>query len=110
MNIKKFENFNSKTFNTLSTISELTNYYLCDDCNAMWRSELNATLENRCRFCGKYNINNIDSDDWFDEVALRLDSDELPLNEEDREKSRTLVDLVSLDKYIDSRKKGFNIN
>ena len=109
-NVKKFENFSSNSFNAISTIGDLTNYYLCDDCGALGKSQLNEPKENRCRFCGKKNITTLDSDEWFDKVGERIDPDEIELNEKDREKSRTIVDLISLGKYIDNARKGFKTN
>lgn len=78
-----------------TTANMLTNYYSCDECNALWRNfnSLNTT----CPYCGSIEIEDISEDEWYELVKKRLNNDEIKELEADRKKqSETFVDLTKL--------------
>jgi len=113
--LKQFESSEWKesikeNYYPISTVASLTNYYVCDDCNALWR-ELNRPLSNRCPYCGSNNIRTLDSDDWFDMVKQRLDDpDEIKELEKERQMAYILVDLETYGKNVHDINVRKNIN
>lgn len=97
--MRKIKNFESFDFNqTIPTTSKdyLTNFYSCDDCNALWK-EFNKKSEN-CKFCESNNIEEISPNEYYELVKLRLDDDDEleDLNKEKENDSNTFVDLTKL--------------
>lgn len=81
----------------ITTINMLTNYYSCDECNALWRSF--NSINNTCSYCGSIEIEEISENEWYDLVKNRMDSDEIKELEKDRKiQSETFVDLTKLKK------------
>jgi hypothetical protein len=93
--IKTFETFDfSQTLPVVSK-SDLTLYYHCDDCNALWK-ELNKESSN-CKFCDSDEIEELSKDEWYETVGDRLDDDEAEdLNSERSEEEETFIDLYKL--------------
>lgn len=96
--MKKIKNFESFDFNqTIPTTSKdhLTNFYSCDDCNALWK-EFNKKSES-CKFCESQSIEEISPDEYYELVKMRLDDDEIEdFNKEIENDSNTFVDLTKL--------------
>lgn len=96
--MKKIKNFESFDFNrTISTTSKdnLTLFYSCDECNALWKN-FNEQSDN-CKFCESSEIEEIDPDEYYELVKLRLDEDEIEDLEKEKESdSNTFVDLTKL--------------
>jgi hypothetical protein len=95
--LKKFEGFTNSNPLPTTSISCLTNYYSCDECDALWKS-FNKTY-NKCKFCYSDEIEDMPKDEWYELVKQRLEPDEA----EDLEKQRikedeTLVDLRKLNR------------
>jgi hypothetical protein len=95
--IKKFEAFDfSKTIAATSK-NFLTNYYSCDECNALWK-ELNETCD-KCKFCDSDEIEDISDDEYYELQKSRLDEDEIEDMESERNKdSEEFVNLYNLKK------------
>lgn len=96
--MKKIKNFESFDFNqTIPTTSKdnLTLFYSCDECNALWKN-FNEQSDN-CKFCESSEIEEIDPDEYYELVKLRLDEDEIEDLEKEKESdSNTFVDLTKL--------------
>ncbi len=95
--VKTFEEFDfSRTLPAVS-VENLTFFYNCDDCNALWKN-FNEQSKN-CKYCSSDNISKLEADEWYDQVKLRLDEDEIEELELQREEDATnLVDLLTLRK------------
>lgn len=93
--IKKFEGFDFNQTLPVTTQNVLTNFYSCDDCDALWR-EFNETSE-KCKYCGSNEVEDLDEDEWYEIVKSRLDEDEIEELESNRRKeSETFIDILSL--------------
>lgn len=96
--MKKIKNFESFDFNqTIPTTSKdnLTLFYSCDECNALWKN-FNEQSDN-CKFCESSEIEEIDPDEYYELVKVRLDEDEIEDLEKEKESdSNTFVDLTKL--------------
>ena len=62
--------------NPWATKSSLSQFYNCLDCNALWQ-EVNKDFNYECKFCKSENIDNMNEDDYHNEVRTRLDKDEI---------------------------------
>jgi hypothetical protein len=93
--VKKFETFDfSKTIPATSK-EDLTSFYSCEECNALWKS-FNESCD-ECRFCESSEIEELDTEEYYELVKLRLDDEEAEdLESERREDSENLVDLYKL--------------
>lgn len=91
--IKKFEELDFNQTIPQTTVSELTNYYACGECNALFKLFNKRT--NHCLYCNGKDLNSVGFDKFYDEVSKRLDSDE----QEDLEfvKSEELNTYVNLE-------------
>jgi hypothetical protein len=103
--IKTYEDFDfSQTIPTTSK-NVLTNYYSCDECNALWK-EFNKNVE-KCKFCNCSEIEDLSEDEYYDLQRSRLDEDEIEDMESERSKeSEEFIDLINLDlqnKYLESK-------
>lgn len=93
--IKKFESFDFSKVLPIASASDLTMYYNCNDCNALWES-FNDPCD-KCRFCDTDNIKELDEDGYYDMVESRLEDDEVEDLRSEREKSKDkFVNLFSL--------------
>jgi hypothetical protein len=94
--IKKFETFDFSQTLPLASRSDLTLFYHCDDCNALWKV-FNKEVKN-CKFCNSLDIEELSEDEWYEAVGDRLDEEELEDLQSEREKdSEDFIDLVDLD-------------
>jgi hypothetical protein len=92
--IKTFETFDfSQTLPVVSK-SDLTLYYHCDECNALWK-ELNRE-SSVCKFCNSDEIEELSKDEWYETVGDRLDDDD---EKEDLESEKVKDDDDFLDLY-----------
>jgi len=98
--IKAFETFDFSQTLPLASKSDLTLFYHCDDCDALWKV-LNDEV-NECKFCKSSSIEELSKDEWYETVGDRLDDDE----KEDLESERISDDEEFLDLY--NLKKGNN--
>lgn len=73
--IKKFETFDFSQTLPLSSKEDLTLYYHCDDCDALWRVLINEV--DGCKFCKSSTIEELSKDEWCRTVGHRLDEDEI---------------------------------
>ncbi len=98
--IKKFEGFASdKMLKTLpmTTVNFLTNYYSCEECNALWKSFNKVDTE--CKFCKSDEIEDLSEEEWYEVVNSRLEPDEVKEMNKIREKeANQVVDLTLLKK------------
>ena len=91
--IKKFETFDFSQTLPLASKSDLTLFYHCDDCDALWKV-LNDEV-NECKFCKSSSIEELSKDEWYETVGDRLDDDE----KEDLESEKFKDDDDFLDLY-----------
>jgi hypothetical protein len=109
--IKKFESFDFNQTLPVTTKNFLTNFYSCDECDALWK-EFNKTSE-VCKFCNCKEIEDLSEDEYYDLQKSRLDEDEVEDMESERSKnSEELVNLGSLDNedvYYESKNYGIEI-
>ncbi len=98
--MKHLHKFDSFDFNqTLPATSKnfLTNFYSCDECNAIWK-EFNNTADN-CKFCNSDEVEELQESEWYEIAKSRLDEDEYKNLESDRKSSsEEFVDLLNLKK------------
>ena len=94
--IKTFETFDFNQTLPLASKSDLTIFYHCDECNALFR-EFNKEVDN-CKFCRSSEIEELSEEEWYEAVGDRLEEDEKEYLGLEREKeSEDFVDLVNLD-------------
>ena len=109
--IKMFESFDFEQTLPITTKNFLTNFYSCDECDALWK-EFNKTSE-VCKFCNCKEIEDLSEDEYYDLQKSRLDEDEIEDMESERSKnSEELVNLVSIDNedvYYESKNYGIEI-
>ncbi len=96
--IKKFETFDFNQTLPIASKSDLTMYYSCDDCDALWQT-FNEDND-KCRFCKSGEIEELGEDEYFDLVESRLEDDEVEDLRREREKDN-FVSLLSLEKDRD---------
>ena len=106
--IKKFESFDFDQTIPVTSRNVLTNYYSCDECNALWK-EFNKTSE-ECKFCNCKEIEDLSEDEYYDLQRSRLDEDEIEGMESERSKdSDEFINLDSIGKYYESKIHGTEI-
>lgn len=92
--IKTFETFDFNQTLPVASKADLTLYYHCDDCNALWK-EMDDV--NKCKFCESESIEELSKDEWYETVGDRLDEDELEdLNSERNKEEDNFIDLYKL--------------
>lgn len=95
--IKKFEAFDFSQTLPLASQSDLTLFYHCDDCDALWKV-FNKEAGN-CKFCKSSAVEELSQDEWYETVGNRLDEDEIEdLESERREEDDNFLDLYSINK------------
>lgn len=95
--IKKFESFDFNQTLPFASKADLTLYYHCDDCDALWKVLNNEV--NNCKFCKSSTIEELSKDEWYETVGDRLDEDEIEdLNNERQQEEDDFLDLHTLNK------------
>lgn len=95
--IKKYETFDFSQTLPVASKADLTLYYHCDSCNALWR-QLNQE-SNECKFCHSDEIEELSKDEWYETVGDRLDDEELKDLESERNKEEEdFIDLYKLNR------------
>ena len=95
--IKTFETFDFSQTLPFASKADLTNYYHCDDCDALWRILNQET--NSCKFCKSNSIEELSKDEWYETVGNRLDEDEVEDLESERMKEEEdFLDLYKLNR------------
>lgn len=95
--IKKYETFDFDQTIPVTSKNFLTNFYSCDECDALWK-EFNNTADS-CKFCGSDEVEELQEDEWYEISKTRLDKDEIEdLESEKNKESEDLVDLFSIKK------------
>lgn len=93
--IKTFETFDFSQTLPVGSKSDLSLYYHCDECNALWR-QFNQESDD-CKFCHSDEIEELSKDEWYEAVGDRLDEDEIgDLESEKNEEEDTFIDLFKL--------------
>ncbi len=106
--IKKFETFDFTQTLPVTTKNFLTNFYSCDECNAIWK-EFNKE-SSKCKFCSSDEIENLSEDEYYDLQKSRLDEDEIEDMESERNRgSEDLVDLVNMRSLSESNSYDYTI-
>jgi hypothetical protein len=59
-NIKKFENFEFSEIKP-EEISESTCYYSCDECDNIWKSDVESDC---CKFCDSDEVEELHEEEW----------------------------------------------
>lgn len=96
--MKKFETFDFSQTLPIASKADLTLFYHCDNCNALWK-EFNKEA-NDCKFCNSDEIEELSKEEWYEAVGDRLEEDEKEDLESERMKEEDdFVDLVNLNKY-----------
>jgi len=80
--IKTFEGFDFSQTLPIAPKSELTTYYSCDDCDAMWE-EFNKECE-QCEKCNSKNIEELSPEEYKE------------LSNKDNDDEEEYIDLLSL--------------
>ncbi len=98
--IKMFEEFDfSKKNSPIPIVSQndLTMFYSCDDCNALWKS-FNENLSG-CNFCKSSKIEELSESEYYSMVEDGLEEGEIEVLRDERKKeSENLLDMFSLGK------------
>jgi DNA-directed RNA polymerase subunit RPC12/RpoP len=81
--LKTFEELDFNQTTDAVAVSDLTNYYNCDDCKALFKI-FNKQL-NHCPYCRSKNLKNIGSDSYYSIESDRLDADEKELSKKHKE-------------------------
>ena len=96
--MKKFETFDFSQTLPIASKADLTLFYHCDNCNALWK-EFNKEVDD-CKFCNSDEIEELSKEEWYEAVGDRLEEDEKEDLESERMKEEDdFVDLVNLNKY-----------
>lgn len=97
--IKKYEGFDFSQTLPIAPLDAVTEYYCCDECNALWK-EVNEAPAKRCKYCGSDEIEDLSRDEWYEVVKTRLDEDEIAdLEAEKKKEEESFLDLTKLNKY-----------
>lgn len=94
--IKTYETFDFSQTLPVASKSDLTLYYHCDDCDALWKQLREAS---KCKFCNSSSIEELSSDEWYETVGERLDDEEIEDLEIERgNEEDDFMDLYKLNK------------
>lgn len=95
--IKRYETFNFDQTIPVTTKNFLTNFYSCDDCDAIWK-EFNNTAD-KCKFCDSDEIEELDEKEWYEISKNRVSEEENKELESERDiDSEEVVDLFNIKK------------
>jgi hypothetical protein len=99
--IKTFETFDFSQTLPLASKSDLTLFYHCDSCDALWK-EFNKEVDT-CKFCKSDEVEELSKEEWYETVGDKLEEDEREELESERLKEEDdFIDLINLDnKYKD---------
>jgi len=93
--IKTFETFDFSQTLPVASKADLSLYYHCDDCDALWK-EFNKETDT-CKFCKSQAVEELSKDEWYETVGDRLEEDEVEGLESDRLKEEDdFIDLYNL--------------
>ena len=93
--IKTFETFDFSQTLPVASVADLSIYYHCDNCNALWKS-LNSEMSS-CKFCNSSSIEELSKDEWYETVGERSDGEEIEDLESERDKEEDdFLDLYKL--------------
>ena len=107
--IRTYEDFDfSQTIPTTSK-NVLTNYYSCDECNALWK-EFNKSVE-KCKFCNCSEIEDLSEDEYYYLQKSRLDGSEIEdIESETRLRALALTNsLNEIETFVESIELHFSI-
>ena len=92
-----FETFDFNQTLPVVSKADLSLYYHCDECDALWR-ELNKEAS-VCKFCNSNEIEELSKDECYETVGDRIDEDEVDDLKSDRESEEgTFIDLYKIKK------------
>jgi hypothetical protein len=92
--IKTFETFDFSQTLPVASKADLTFYYHCDGCNALWKEMGDI---NNCKFCDSDKIEELSKDEWYETIGDRLDEDEFDNFESERLKDEEdFIDLYKI--------------
>jgi hypothetical protein len=99
--IKTFETFDFSQTLPLASKADLTLFYHCDSCDALWK-EFNQEVDT-CKFCKSEEVEELSKEEWYETVGDKLEEDEREELESERLKEEDdFIDLINLDnKYKD---------
>lgn len=92
--LKTFETFDFSQTLPVASQSDLTLFYHCDDCDALFK-QFNQEVE-VCKFCKSEEIEELSEDEWYEAVGDRLDEDEIEGLNLERGKEGEFIDLVNI--------------
>ena len=94
--IKTFETFDFSQTLPLASKADLTLFYHCDSCDALWK-EFNKEVDT-CKFCKSEEVEELSKEEWYETVGDRLEEDEREELESERLKEEDdFLDLINLD-------------
>lgn len=97
--IKKYENFDFSQTLPVAAENDLTNFYSCDECNAIWRV-YNSPIETKCKFCRSTDIEELSKEEWLELSKERLEFDDFSDLEKDiNDKDSVKINLNNPTKY-----------
>jgi hypothetical protein len=93
--IRKFETFDFSQTLPVASKADLTLYYHCDECNALWK-QLNQESDD-CKFCQSDEVEELSKEEWYETVGDRLEEDDFQDLESERAKEEDdFIDLYKL--------------
>lgn len=94
--IKKLEYLDFSNTTTLTSISDLTNYYICDSCGQMFKSF--NKIQKFCMYCKSNKIISVGVDTFYNTIIGYLDNidDIYTAKRAQVEEKETLVDIVDI--------------
>jgi hypothetical protein len=97
--IKTFETFDFNQTLPIASKSDLSLYWHCDDCNALWKD---VNKVESCKFCKSDEIEELSEDEYYETVGERLDDDEREDLEGERDEDKSkFLNLNNLNrKYV----------
>jgi hypothetical protein len=98
--LKTYETFDFSQTLPVTSKSELTLYYHCDNCDCLWK-EFNQDVS-QCKSCESSEIEELSRDEWYETIGNRFEEETETEKEEidllKREEEEDFVDLTNLKK------------